>query len=359
MTTILTTTGISLYSNAKREYKTDSPTDEQMRRYLRAKPERASSEANSLLQIAQHDDHLVFLHTQTPEAQQCAALLSEYFLEEGYTQVRLVQLDFQGDAEHIETIGLRKLVDTLINEIEKAQRDRSASQNQQVVINATAGLKAQVVYSTMIGMIYHVPVKYIYEGFQRIVTFSPVALDWDISLFLNYDWFFKWLDAEPRTQKEVERYLEGFADRERIEALLTSPDKDGEVFLSPMGNALLRKFEDDTEKAAFVDWPPAADIENIEDKIASSLLHRKHHVIKDGLSACYKIAALNYVKQIVGGHFENTTYTRLKPISTDGTLLLLWADDTKAERLTIYTTAKGYPQTLKVAERIKEILEIK
>src|SRR5438105_3584393 len=100
MTTILTTTGISLYSNAKREYKTDSPTDDQMRRYLRAKPERASSEANSLLQMAQSDDHLIFLHTKTLEAVRCAQLLQDYFHNEGYKQVRLVPLEFQGDAQH-------------------------------------------------------------------------------------------------------------------------------------------------------------------------------------------------------------------------------------------------------------------
>ncbi len=353
MTTILTTTGISLYINARREYKTDSPTDDQMRQYLRTKPERASSEANSLLQIARHDDQLVLLHTKTPEAKRCADLVRDYFSNEGYKQVRLVPLEFQGDAQHIETTGLRNLVNTLIDEVESARRKQS-----DVVINATAGLKAQVVYSTMIGMIYQVPVKYIYEDFQRIVTFNPIALDWDTSLFLSYNTFFKWLDAEPRAQKEVERYLKDFPDRERIEALLTPPDADSEVFLSYMGEALRRRFQRETEEATLAEWPPAADVKTIDDKIASSLLHRKHHPVKDSLSTCYKIAALDCVQEIIGGHFENTTHTRLKRVYPDGTILLLWADNMKAERLTIYTTARGHVQTLKVAEKIKEILEI-
>ena len=81
----------------------------------------------------------------------------------------------------------------------------------------------------MIGMIYQVPVKYIHEEFRSLVTFNPIALEWDTSIFLTYEAFFKWVDAECRTRQEVESYLKGHPDRERIEALLTSPDSDGLV----------------------------------------------------------------------------------------------------------------------------------
>ena len=352
MATILTTTGLSLYQNAKREYQTNQPTDDQMRQYLRTNPDRASSEANSLLKFAKPDDDLVLLHTQTPDAIRCTSLLHDYFSSKGYKRIRLVQLEFKGDAQHIETTGLRSLIDALINEIEGAQRKQT-----DVVINATAGFKAQVVYSTMIGMIYQVPVKYIHEEFRSLVTFNPIALEWDTSIFLTYEAFFKWIDAEPRTCQEVESYLKGLPDRERIEALLTSPDADGLVYLSYMGEALRRKFQRETEEAELVAWPPSADIKNPKDKIASSLLHRSHHPIKGGLAACHKIAELDCVQAIIGGNFENTTNTRLK-VYPNGIILLLWADNEKAERLTIQTTAWGQPQTLKVAQKIKEILEI-
>src|SRR6266700_1922460 len=187
MRTILTTTGISLFMSAGRKYNTKAPTDDQMRQHLRMEPKSASAEANSLLQIAQPDDHIVLLHTDTPEARKCAELLGDLF-------------------------------DKLIYEVEKAQR-----KEHEVVINATAGFKAQVVYSTMIGMLYHVPVKYIYEKFQRIVPFNPMALDWDTSILLNHNKFFQWLDDEPRSQQEVEKRLKGLPDQESIEALLTLP----------------------------------------------------------------------------------------------------------------------------------------
>jgi putative CRISPR-associated protein (TIGR02619 family) len=352
MATILTTTGISLYLNTKKTQHIDAPTDDQMRQYLRQTPEAASSEAKSLLQMATVNDRLVLLHTQTSEAIRCANLLREFFQDKGYKHASVIQLEFQGDPIHIETTGLRHLINTLIHEIEQAQR-----KEQQVIINATAGLKAQVVYSTMIGMIYNVPVKYIYEEFQQVVTFNPVALSWNTALFLTYNAFFKWVDDEARTQRQVDNYLKDYDDTEHIKTFLTAPDADNYVYLSYVGNALYRKFRYEVEEAGLIDWPPIVEVQKNEDKIAHSLLHRKHHKIKGSLDACYKIASLPFVQEIIGGHFENTTFTRLKA-DFDGTIVLLWADNNKAERLTIYTTAKGKPQTLKVAQKIKDVLEI-
>lgn len=356
MTTILTTTGISLYLNTKREYNTQSPTDDQMRQYLRMEPEHASAEANSLLQIAQPDDRIVLLHTDTPKAHKCADLLQEFFEKRGFKHTQLIGLQFQEDEQHIETLGLRNLVYTLIDEVEKAQ-----SNQQEVVINATAGFKAQIVYSTIIGMLYQFPVKYIYERFHRMITFNPVPLDWDMSLFLNYDWFFQWIEEDFRSYSEVEAKLKDLADSERIRTLLTIPDEDGHVFLLPIGVALQKKFQSEVEEAKVALWPPTSDVDSIDAKIASSILHSKHHPVTDVLSTCRKIATLPYVDGIIGGFYESPAKSRLRirRVNMDGTIQLLWSDNNMAARLTIQTTATSGPQTLKVAEKIKEILEIK
>lgn len=352
MTTILTTTGRSLYDKVRRIQKVDVPTIDQMRQYLYREPKDASSEANSLLRMAQTDDHIVLLHTKDQEVELCVNLLKDFFASEGYKHVHSVRLDFQSNEQYIETVGIRNLVNVLIDEIEKAQKD-----GQEVIINATAGLKAQVVYSTMIGMLYNVPVKYLYEDFRRVVTFSPIALDWDTSLFLFYEPFFIWLEEDLRTSQQVERYLERIPEQERIRELLAAPDADGAILLSYMGDALQRRFKRETEEAQLVQWPPSANTANIEDKIASSLLNRKHHIIKDGSSIYHKIAQLDCVEQVIGGHFEPTTRGRIRQVYADGSILLLWADNTKAERLTIHTTAKGKSQTLKVAREIQNILK--
>lgn len=353
MTTILTTTGISLYLNTGREYKTPSATDDQMRQYLRMKPEAASAEVNSLLQIAQLDDHLVFLRTETQEAERCVNLLKEFFLNRGFKHVRVVELQFQDDEKHIETHGLRNLVNKLIDEIRSAK-----GRDQEVVINATPGFKLESGYSTIVGMLYQVPVKYIHEKFRRVVTVNPIALDWDTSLFLNYSWFFHWLDEEPRSQEEVEERLKALPDREKIRSMLTWPDENGDIFLSPMGEVLQQRFKRETEEAKEVSLPPEVEIENPDDKIASSLKKMAHHYPKNTLTICSRIAQLPYVRAIVGGNFENTTRSSIKKVLEDGTIRLLWADNEKAANLTVQTTGQGIPQTRKVAEEIREILEI-
>lgn len=355
MTTILTTTGISLAINTSKKHNVKEPTDDQMRQYLRSEPECASAEANSLLQIAHSEDHLVFLHTSTPEAEKCATLLKDFFINSrGFQHIRLVPLKFQDDAAHIETWGIRNLVDTLIQEIEHAQ-----NKQEKVVINATAGFKAQIVYSTMLGMLYQVPVKYIFESFQQIVTFNPIPLDWDTSFFLSYSWFFHWIEDELRTQHEVERKLQPLPDASIIQSLLTPPDKDGYVFLSAMGIALQRKFEYEIAEAKLIPFPPVSTIEIASEKVANSILHEKHHFPKNLRDECLKIAAIPYVQGVIGGFFKNTTRSQMKRAYPDGTITLILADNEKAANLTIRTTAQGKPQTLKVALEISRLLGIR
>ena len=355
MTTIITTTGISLYANTDKNV-VKNPSDDQMRQYLRMHPERASAEANSLLQIAEPGDHLVFLHTATAQAERCAKLLKEFFENEGYnhSHIRLVPLQFQEDEQYIESLGLRNLVNTVIAEIEKAQRS-----GQEVVINATPGFKLESGYSTIIGMLYHVPVRYIYEKFKRVVTLNPIALTWDTSLFLMYDWFFRWIDDVPRTQREVEEHLKEIPEKGAILSFLTLPDTNNEVFLSPLGEAFRKRFQQEPEEAELVDWPATAEEQDIDAKISSSILRLKHHYTANILVACRKIAQLPWVEAIIGGHFEDTILTRIKQVSEDGMIRILWADNKKAANLSVQTTARNSAQTLKVANKIREILEIK
>jgi putative CRISPR-associated protein (TIGR02619 family) len=360
MKTIITTTGISLYSNTQRPLgKGIEPTDDQMRQYLRQDPENASAEANSLLKMALPEDHLVLLTTDTPLAQQCVNVLKSFFVNTGFRNVDIINLQFQDREEHIEKQGIRDLLSVLAAEIVKAQK-----KNQEIVINATTGFKAQVVYSTMIGMLYGVPVKYIHEKFKRVVTFNPIALNLDISLFINNYYFFEWIENEQHshayTEVEVQLSKRIYDDdeRDRVRSFLEPVDEEGTVFLSPMAFTLFQQAGKYKEEAQEVSYPPSSGIENIDQKISASLLESKHHFTKDILAICRKIASLEYVKLIYGGFFEGTTRSRMGKFSEYGVIELSWADNKKAARLTITTTASGLAQTIKVRDKIKEILEI-
>jgi putative CRISPR-associated protein (TIGR02619 family) len=350
MTTVLTTTGISLYLNTRREYKTESPTDDQMWEYLHTNHTSASAEANSLLQMAQPDDSIVLLHTDTLEAKRCADLVREFFIaDRGYKpyQIQIKRLQLRDDEKHIETYGLR----TLVNEI-----DKILSSNQDVVINATPGFKLEIVYSTMIGMLYRVPIQYLHEKFRRVVTLNPIALEWDISLFLNEREFFEWIST-PRPQKEVEDRLKNSFERARIETLLTPPDENGNVVLSPLGETLQLKFMYDAEAAERADWPTEVEVKRIEDKIASSIVNQGHDYPKWTKDICKKIAHIPYVQIIIPEHFASVMSSKIAHIYDNGSIVVLWTEKGKAARLKIQTTAQGRAQTLKVAREIQKMLE--
>ena len=350
MTTILTTTGISLYLNTKRECKTNQPTDDQMLEYLHRDPTSASAEANSLLQIAQPSDTIILLHTDTPEAKQCADLIREFFLEKrGYKpyQVQVKKLQLRDDEKHIETHGLRNLV----NEIDQILRN-----NSDVVINATAGFKLETIYSTIIGMLHQVPIKYLHEKFRRIVTLNPVALDWDMSLFFNDSVFFEWLD-KPKPQKEVEERLLNSFERKRIETLLNPPDDDGNISLSPLGEALQLRFMYQTDAAEKADWPPEVVVKRIEDKIASSIIRQGHDYPKWTKDICKKIAHIPYVQIIIPEHFASVSHSQIAHFYDNGCIVAYWTEGGKAARLKIQTTAQDLPQTVKVARVIQKLLE--
>lgn len=216
----------------------------------------------------------------------------------------------------------------------------------------------------MLGMLYHVPIKYIHEEFKRIVTFNPIALNLDMSLFINNYYFFELMENEqhPHQYTEVEKQLNNLiydtGERERVRSFLEPVDEAGEVFLSPMAFTLFQQAGEYKEQALDIPYPPASGIANIDQKIAAAILEMKHHYPNDILDICRKIARLEYVKSIYGEFFEGTTHSRMGSFTERGVIKMRWADNTKAARLTINTTTDGYPQTIKVRDHIRKLLGV-
>lgn len=347
MRTIITTTGISLLSNTARDLKKKNSevTNAELRlHFTKVGASEASAETNSLLKIAKPDDQVVLLYTATPEGELCMKEVHHYLKNQGWSNVRTRQLPLEKNESQFERHGLRELVNILVEEINQAQ-----SKQQEVIINATGGFKAEISYTTMVGMVFQVPVKYIYQDFQQPITFPALPITWNIDLMLEYDHFFAWIDAEPRQQVEVEQRLRGIPDNDSILQLLLPPDEEDYVYLSPAGEILWKRVNQQRELAETISEPPASDIPESE-KISSSLKGVKHH-FPDGTKAfAEKLAKIPAVEEIISGNFENTTLRRVKRIFDDGSILILWADNTKAVRLTIRTTARGQAQTLKVSD---------
>lgn len=359
MQTIITTTGVSLYFNTERHLEKTTgtkvnPGDDEMQAYLREAPEKASAEANALLKMIQPGDHLVFLATETPRAQRCVRLLEDFFRGKGFQNVSVIHLQFQANAEQIETRGIRNLISNLMTAI------ISARQHGSVIINATAGLKAQVVYSTMLGMIFQVPVKYIYEEFQHLVTFNPIALSWDMSVFLDNADFFQWIEDDFRTYHEIEKRLSNYEEdiKGSLLAFIEPPDKDGYGLLSPMAYALFQQARQYKEQAQEEPLPPASTKTGVDEKIGEAILEGKHHYLPDLSNVCRKIASLPFVNFIYSEHFEKTNRSRMGTFEKNGTVRVIWAGTDNTNRLVVRTTASTFQQTIKVRNIIAELLEL-
>jgi putative CRISPR-associated protein (TIGR02619 family) len=347
MRTIITTTGISLLSNTARDLKKKNSevTNIELQQYfIKVGASEASAETNSLLKIATSDDKVVLLYTATPEGKLCMEEVHRYLKNQGWLKIIPRELPLEKNESQFERHGLRELVNILVEEINAAQLE-----NEEVIINATGGFKAEISYTTMVGMIFQVPVKYIYQDFQQPITFPALPISWNIDLLLEYDHFFEWIDAEPRRKIEVEQRLRAIPDKDSIQQLLLSPDAEDYIYLSPAGAILWQRVNQQRKLAEITTEAPAS--ENIEsEKISSSLKEVKHH-FPDGTKAfAEKLAKIPAVEEIISGHFENTTLKRVKRIFDDGSILVLWADNTKAVRITIRTTARGQAQTLKIRD---------
>ncbi len=350
MRKIITTTGTSLLTNAARELnkKPVDVTDEDLHLFWKkVGVEAASAETNSLLKIAKPDEEIVLLYTNTKDGKRCATEVQRFLQSQKWSQVKLKMLLLENNEAQFESHGLRELVNILVDEISQGQRE-----NKEVIINATGGFKAEIAYTTMVGMIFEVPIKYIYQHFQKPITFPALPVSWNIDLLLEYDDFFKWLDEEPRLESAVEQRLKAIPKSERnsILPLLLPPDSEDYIYLSPAGEILWRRVNQQREIGSLLAEPAASEVAE-KDKISNSLDEVKHHYPKDTLKFAQQVAKLAPVEEIIGGHFENTTMRRVKKVFDDGSIRVLWADGEKAVNIMIRTTARGLAQTLNFADK--------
>lgn len=131
--------------------------------------------------------------------------------------------------------GLRALVATLAERIERELR-----QGVEVAINATGGFKAEIAYATLVGLLFDVPVYYIHEQFNELIEMPPVPVAWDYGVLAKWEDFFEWIDAEPRSTADVDRYRPAPPQEVRV---LLMDDADGCTYLSPAGEAFVRAYE--------------------------------------------------------------------------------------------------------------------
>lgn len=350
MRVILTTVGTSLRTNAIRSRKSQGEINEtDLKQYLeKASPQEASAETNSLYRIDAKRDRVILFHTDTPACKQCADVLRDGIVQTGLCKFADVRkIDLKSDEKHLATHGLRNLVDVLIKEIRQAR-----NAGHEPIINATGGFKAEIAYTTMVGMVFGVPVIYIYEDFKEVVTLPSIPLEWDTSLFLEYEDFFVWLDSEPRSRHEVEGRLKAIPDAVKLKTFVTSIDDSEDcLYLNGIGDLLYSRFRQEREQAQAVDFPERSDVRP-DDKV-----HLSQHNYSRGIVGCAERIANNpYVTAVISGEFADVAQSKIQKVNDSGQIVIIYGDGNKGCRLIVQTTARGKLQTLKVADELTKLL---
>lgn len=232
MRVILTTIGTSLLGNSSR--KGVSQDEASLVQFIKQDPHAACAESNSLSRLLEPGDKVALIHSHTPEGEACAKVLSSY-LKSIDIEVERHQVDqLKYNQNEFARLGLRNLVQTLSREIRKAK-----SGGGEVIINATGGFKAEIAYATAVGLLFKVPVCYIHEKFQDIITLPATPIGWDPTLISQNEAFFNWIDEESRARQEVQSRLYHLP---KSVQMLLEDDSDGNTYLSAMGEAYMEAF---------------------------------------------------------------------------------------------------------------------
>jgi putative CRISPR-associated protein (TIGR02619 family) len=136
---------------------------------------RASAETNGLFRAGITDrDEVVFLTTETEDGRLCGTRL-----------VAFVEKEFSCHARTVEVKGLqvrdgvkfrREGIGNFFSKLDEVTADRDP---EEIRLNATGGFKGAIPYLVLYGMFNGLPVSYVYEFSDTLITLPPIPVEFD------------------------------------------------------------------------------------------------------------------------------------------------------------------------------------
>jgi putative CRISPR-associated protein (TIGR02619 family) len=213
-----------------------------------------SAEIHSLIRIGiTNRDRVILLTSATSDGYACAFAV-ECYLQRHFpgilTDVRRVAGLQVLDGELFRREGVVNFTRHCL----QAVRDFGA---EHVVLNPTAGFKALVPYTVLVGMVKRVPCRYIFEQSTQLLELPPMPLAFDRAPFERYRPLIDRIEREtaiPRTEWEDAVHYD---DRPLLEPIVESCGPD--VTLSAVGILLLDEVRTPTVLVPFLSRPAWTD----------------------------------------------------------------------------------------------------
>ncbi|MBF0201028.1 MAG: putative CRISPR-associated protein [Desulfamplus sp.] len=236
----------------------------------------------------------IILTSDTEDGRFVGQVLSQYYSSRHNGQSRFSHAKVESvtgltpeDTSRFKHEGLKNLV----RNIASAVRDYGAGR---IMINATGGYKAQISFAGMIGQALEIPVAYMFEGFNEVITLPPQPVSFDFGFWLTHYDIFCELEAV------MEKKRPWPLPDQRFEVLVTSISE-GDVHLyelTPAGLLFHETFRSRFASRARELLPPDSATPLEKRKITYEDENRGKH---RGLAA--------FLQRVIQAPFVNSIYT--------------------------------------------------
>ena len=181
--------------------------------------------------------HLHFLVSDTIDGKKVGAILKYYFEHSklAFEKVEVHVVDRLDDArmEDFKRYGLRNLIKKIAEIIRVENND--------VVINATGGYKAQIAFALALGQGLKIPVYYRFERFKYVIEFFPLPLTLDDSYYFEYNDLFELVEDEDNLAEfeDLQSMYNQLPEGARIFFDVDRIDNKKYITINPMGQTYL------------------------------------------------------------------------------------------------------------------------
>lgn len=195
-------------------------------------------------------DHIIFMVSDTVDGRDTGEVLARYYNDSKFNLSGkkdfavfevIEKLDDQ-DPVLFKNIGLRNLVKTISNHIIRSNKDN-------IIINATGGYKAQILFAGVVGQSLGIPVYYMFDTFNTIIELPPQPVSFDSNFWIEHQDIFFALEKSgyvgPVSDENSDFNIDWYNSKDaRFDSLITS-EKEGDrifIMLSPTGEIFHQMF---------------------------------------------------------------------------------------------------------------------
>lgn len=202
--------------------------------------QQTSPEIKSLAKIgAGPEDQIVLYASETPDGILSARITREFATQVwGSTSSLEVITGLQvKDAGRFRSVGVLRYVQSIVQLVNHPNN----RYGHEIILNATAGYKSLVPYTTLVGLLFQIPVQYIFETSSALLNLPPLPLDFDRQFFKQIEPLLEQIERESSVEESA--VLKGLDTSTRDKLLPLLEQENGQFTLSPLGFIVYERYK--------------------------------------------------------------------------------------------------------------------